>query len=123
MEKDNGYGILAVLLREKLGLPSGATPTTSKTPSVCASYEERSALALALLRLTLKFVGYDFEQPNRSIITNPLAYRVLLVDLEVWRYGEPALLELYYSQFCIFASESKFRRFNAKRLARMRGSP
>ncbi|XRM38411.1 Beige protein-like 1 [Aspergillus tubingensis] len=120
MEKDNGYGILAVLLREKLGLPSGAAPTTSKTPSVCASYEERSALALALLRLTLKFVGYDFEQPNRSIITNPLAYRVLLVDLEVWRAGEAALLELYYSQFCIFASESKFRRFNAKRLARMR---
>ncbi|PYH98662.1 beige/beach domain protein [Aspergillus ellipticus CBS 707.79] len=120
MEKENGYGILAALLREKLGLPSGALNTTFKTPSVCPSYEERSTLALKLLRLTLKFVGYDFEQPNRSIITNPLAYRVLLVDLEVWRYGEVALLELYYSQFCIFASESQFRRFNAKRLARMR---
>ncbi|PWY96407.1 beige/beach domain protein [Aspergillus sclerotioniger CBS 115572] len=120
MEKENGYGILGALLREKLGLPSGVSSTTPKTPNVCSSYEERSALALELLRLTLKFVGYEFEQPNRSIITNPLAYRVLLVDLEVWRYGEAALLELYYSQFCIFASESQFRRFNAKRLARMR---
>jgi hypothetical protein len=120
MEKENGYGILAALLREKLAIPATGSTTGSKTSNVCSTYEERSALAFEVLRLTLGFVGYDFEQPNRSIITNPLAYRVLLVDLEVWRYGEMPLIELYYSQFCIFASESKFRRFNAKRLARMR---
>ncbi|THC95250.1 hypothetical protein EYZ11_005289 [Aspergillus tanneri] len=122
MEKENGYGILSALLREKLGLPFGGHVTNSRTPNVCSTYEERSALALELLRLTLKFVGYDFEQPNRSIITNPLAYRVLLVDLEVWRSGSLPLIELYYSQFCIFASESQFRRSNSKRLARMRVS-
>ncbi|KNG90448.1 Beige/BEACH domain protein [Aspergillus nomiae NRRL 13137] len=120
MEKENGYGILAALLREKLAWPATGATTGSKTSNVCSTYEERSTLAFDLLRLTLKFVGYDFDQPNRSIITNPLAYRVLLVDLEVWRYGEMSLIELYYSQYCIFASESKFRRFNAKRLARMR---
>ncbi|KAK6831972.1 hypothetical protein RU639_002670 [Aspergillus parasiticus] len=120
MEKENGYGILAALLREKLAWPVTGATTGSKTSNVCSTYEERSTLAFELLRLTLKFVGYDFDQPNRSIITNPLAYRVLLVDLEVWRYGEMPLIELYYSQYCIFASESKFRRFNAKRLARMR---
>lgn len=120
MEKENGYGVLAALLRDKLGLFSGSQVTNSRTSSVCSSYEERSALAFDLLRLTLKFVGYDFEQPNRSIITNPLAYRVLLVDLEVWRFGNLPLIELYYSQFCIFASESQFRRSNSKRLARMR---
>lgn len=122
MEKENGYGILAASLREKLASPSPATgaATGPKTSNVCSTYEERSTLAFELLRLTLKFVGYDFEQPNRSIITNPLAYRILLVDLDVWRYGEMPLIELYYSQYCIFASESKFRRFNAKRLARMR---
>lgn len=123
MEKENGYGILAALLREKLAWPVTAATTGSKTSNVCSTYEERSTLAFELLRLTLKFVGYDFDQPNRSIITNPLAYRVLLVDLEVWRYGEMPLIELYYSQYCIFASESKFRRFNAKRLARMRKPP
>ncbi|KAL4887707.1 hypothetical protein BJY04DRAFT_225582 [Aspergillus karnatakaensis] len=117
MEKENSYSILATLLREKLGWSASASP---KIPSVCSNNEQRSALSLQLLRLTLSFVGYDFEQPNRSIITNPLAYRVLLVDLEVWRHGELALVELYYSQFRVFASESQFRRFNSKRLARMR---
>ncbi|KAI9375761.1 hypothetical protein BJX61DRAFT_548791 [Aspergillus egyptiacus] len=110
MEKENGYGILATLLREKLGWGWGGSPVSAKSISVCSSHEQRSALSLELLRLTLKFVGYDFEQTNRSIITNPLAYRVLLVDLEIWRHGERALVEI----------ESQFHRFNSKRLARMR---
>ncbi|KAL5052016.1 hypothetical protein BDW71DRAFT_3705 [Aspergillus fruticulosus] len=116
MEKENGYGILATILREKLGYGW----TSTKVAAVCSNEEQRSALSFDLLSLTLRFVGYDFEQPARSIITNPLAYRVLLVDLEIWRYGAPPLVELYYSQFCVFASESQFRRFNSKRLARMR---
>ncbi|CEL03078.1 Putative Beige/beach domain protein [Aspergillus calidoustus] len=120
MEKENAYGILAALIREKLGWGWGSSPSSTKVTTVCSSPEQRSALSLNLLRLTLKFVGYDFEQPNRSIITNPLAYRVLLVDLDIWRHGEMALVELYYSQFCVMASGSQFRRFNAKRLARMR---
>ncbi|XHG00027.1 hypothetical protein AWENTII_003499 [Aspergillus wentii] len=117
MERENGYGILAALLREKLGFSMG---NYSKTTVVCSNHEERSALTLELLKLTVKFVGYDFEHPNRSIITNPLAYRILLVDLDIWRFGELPLLELYYSQFRTFSTESQFRRFNAKRLARMR---
>ncbi|KAL2846439.1 hypothetical protein BJY01DRAFT_213407 [Aspergillus pseudoustus] len=120
MEKENAYGILAALLREKLGWGWGSPSSSSKVTTVCSTPEQRSALSMDLLRLTLKFVGYDFEQPNRSIITNPLAYRVLLVDLDIWRHGEPTLVELYYSQFCVMASGSQFRRFNAKRLARMR---
>lgn len=123
MERENGYGILAALLSEKLGFPLGNSTMASKTSVVCSTFKERSSLAVQLLRLTLKFVGYDFEFPNRSIITNPLAYRVLLVDLEVWRSGELELLELYYSQFSTFATGSQFRRFNAKRLTRMRKPP
>ena len=88
MERENGYGILAALLREKVGCPLGGYNAAPKTSVVCANYEERSALAFQLLRLTLQFVGYDFDQPNRSIIINPLAYRVLLVDLDIWRFGE-----------------------------------
>lgn len=120
MERENGYGILAALLREKLGCPLGNYTAAPKTSIVCSNYEERSALALKLLRLTLGFVGYDFEHPHRSIIVNPLAYRVLMVDLDIWRFGELRLLELYYSQFCTFATASHYRRFNAKRLSRMR---
>jgi beige protein homolog 1 len=120
MERDNGYGILALLLREKLGFPQTAQPGGSKTSTVCSDNRERSSLAIELLRHILSFIGYNFEEPATSIITNPLAYRVLLVDLDIWRYGEPSLLQMYYSQFSTFATESQHRRFNARRLSRMR---
>jgi hypothetical protein len=121
MERDNGYGILATLLRDKIAFPSGSPVTTaSRASSICPDNQQRSLLARDLLRLTLSFVGYKFDDPSRSIITNPLAYRVLLVDLDIWRFGEPALLEMYYSQFSVFTGKSRYRHFNAKRLARMR---
>ncbi|KAJ5146347.1 Concanavalin A-like lectin/glucanase subgroup [Penicillium bovifimosum] len=122
MERENGYGILAALLREKLGFYMGNSPTGIKIPVVSSDPLELASLMLDLLRLTLAFVGYDFEKPNNSIITNPLAYRVLLVDMDVWRLGELQVLELYYSQFRTFATDSNYRRFNARRLGRMRVS-
>ena len=120
MERENGYGILAALLRDKLGFYSGSSHPLNKAAPIGSNVEEQSPLALELLRLTLSFVGYDFESPNRSIITNPLAYRVLLVDMDSWRFAEHPALDLYYSQFRTFSSDSNFRRFNARRLGRMR---
>lgn len=120
MERENGYGILAALLREKLGFSMGNSSTASKIPVVTSDLQELGSVMLDLLRLTLGFVGYDFETPNRSIITNPLAYRVLLVDMDVWRFGESQVIGLYYSQFRTFAADSNYRRFNARRLSRMR---
>lgn len=133
MERENGYGILAVLLREKLGFQSGSSTPQYRAAPVGTSVEEQKNLAFDILRLTLSFVGYDFERPSRSIITNPLAYRVLLVDMDIWRLGELPVLDLYYSQFQTFASvyysqfrtfasDSNYRRFNARRLGRMRKS-
>ncbi|KAJ5176906.1 uncharacterized protein N7482_002783 [Penicillium canariense] len=122
MERENGYGILASLLRETLGFQFGNTPTANKSSVVCSNEEELNALMFDLLRLTLAFVGYDFQRPNHSIISNPLAYRVLLVDMDVWRFGEPRVLQLFYSQFRTFVSDSTYRRFNARRLDRMRVS-
>ncbi|KAL1958650.1 hypothetical protein VTO42DRAFT_3993 [Malbranchea cinnamomea] len=119
MEKESGYGILAMLLREKLGFPSFQTSASKITP-VCSTTQERNQLAMELLILILKFVGYDLESPKRSIIVNPLAYRVLLVDLDIWNYGDLPLLEIYYSQFRTLCVESHNHRFNARRLARMR---
>lgn len=121
MERENGYGILAALLREKLGFQLGNF-ASSKPAVANSSAEEQNSLTLDLLRLTLEFVGYDFEHPNRSIITNPLAYRVLLVDMDIWRHGDAPVLELYYNQFRAFATDSNYHRFNAKRLGRMRVS-
>lgn len=120
MERENGYSILAVLLREKLGFQLGNGPTAGRSTAVSTNDDEFNTLMFELLRLTLSFVGYDFEQPNHSIISNPLAYRVLLVDMDVWRYGELQVLDLYYSQFRTFVSDSNYRRFNARRFGRMR---
>lgn len=120
MEKENGYGILAMLLREKLGFPSFQSSSSSRMSPVCSTSRERKQLTMDLLILILKFVGYDFENPKKSIIVNPLAYRVLLVDLEIWGLCELPLLEVYYSQFRTLCVESHHHRFNARRLARMR---
>lgn len=122
MERENGYGILAALLRDKLGFQFGNYTPAGKTALLNPGIEEQGMLSLELLRLTLGFVGYNFEHPNRSIITNPLAYRVLLIDMDVWRFGEPPVVDLYYAQFRTFASESTHRRFNSRRLSRMRKS-
>ncbi|KAJ5745343.1 hypothetical protein N7520_010525 [Penicillium odoratum] len=121
MERENGYGILAALLREKLGFQLGNL-SFGKSVVTNSTLEEQNSLIFDLLRLTLEFVGYDPEHPGHSIITNPLAYRVLLVDMDIWRHGGPTVLELYYTQFRAFATDSTYHRFNAKRLGRMRVS-
>ncbi|KAK2811445.1 hypothetical protein FQN50_002068 [Emmonsiellopsis sp. PD_5] len=120
MERENGYSILSMLLRDKLGLSSHVQTAISKPTAVCSTPEQRNGLAMELLLLILRFVGYDFDSPKKSIITNPLAFRVLLVDLDIWRLGDLPLLEIYYSQFVTFCAESNQHRFNSKRLSRMR---
>lgn len=121
MERENGYGIMAALLREKLGFQPNFVPG-AKPAILNSTTEGQSNLMLDLLRMTLEFVGYNSENPSRSIITNPLAYRVLLVDLDIWRFGETPVHDLYFSQFRTFATDSNYRRFNSKRLGRMRVS-
>ncbi|PGH04916.1 hypothetical protein GX51_03212 [Blastomyces parvus] len=120
MERENAYSVLAILLREKLGLSSHIQNAISKPTALVSTAEHRTGLAMEILLLILKFVGYDFKDPKESIITNPLAYRVLLVDLDIWRLGDLPLLEIYYSQFVTFCSECHHHRFNTKRLSRMR---
>ncbi|EFR00996.1 WD repeat and FYVE domain-containing protein 3 [Nannizzia gypsea CBS 118893] len=120
MEKENGYGILAMLLREKLGFASPVQSSPLKTSTVCNTTQERNEASMELLIPILRFVGYDFENPKKSLIINPLAYRILLIDLDIWRQADLPLLEIYYSQFRTFCLESQYHRFNSKRLSRMR---
>lgn len=119
MERDNGYGILGMLLRFKLGYAAG---TVGDVPvaRLPISLEERDSLAFRILSLVLGFIGYKHAEPSASFIINPLAYRVLLIDLDIWRRCAPIVQELYYKQFITFAEESKFKSFNSRRLIRMR---
>jgi beige protein homolog 1 len=122
MERDQGYAILATIIREKLGFNSvGASSGSAKSSvAILTSSTDRSQLAMSLLRLILDFVGYDFTKPQQSIINNPLAYRVLLVDTDIWRQADISIQELYFGQFVTFSVDSQNHRFNARRLVRMR---
>lgn len=117
VEKENGYGILATTLRCKL-LSNSNGPRTG--PPLSISTEGRSKLFKGLLDVILEFIGYDCEQPQKSLLNNPLAYRTLLVDSDMWRQADLEVQTLYYKQFEIFASQSQHSRFNAKRILRMR---
>jgi hypothetical protein len=120
VEKD-GYQVLAGLLREKLGLNSIFADAGSTRPNAGpVDANEREELALESLRLILRFVGYEEETPSESLLINPLAYRVLLVDFDTWRKTPIATQKLYYSQFMHFAANNKNHVFNSKRLVRMR---
>ena len=104
VERENGFGVLASLLALKM------------------EQIESEELALGILDRILWFVGYDDKRPENSIINNPLAYRILLVDLDIWRSCSAKVQKRYYGQFTIFAKGSKHHHFNMKRLSRMRKS-
>ncbi|ROT40949.1 WD repeat and FYVE domain-containing protein [Sodiomyces alkalinus F11] len=119
MERDNGYAILGMLLRAKLGY-SGSPGIESASTRLSATNEERDQMSFQLLSLLLEFVGYNHAEPLDSFIINPLAYRVLLIDFDTWRRSAPITQELYYKQFVTFSVKSKYRQFNSRRLIRMR---
>lgn len=121
MEKGDGFGVLAILLREKLGL----TATTSQFGLARASTPLRSSLqrdelAMRLLKIILKFVGYDFERPERSLLINPMAYRVLLLDFDTWRTVSLDCQKLYFRQIADFVWKNNNQAFNMKRFNRNR---
>ena len=123
MERDSGYAILSSLLRDKLAsVPTVNSDAPKTSVAIPTPSLDRNGLALRALKSILSFLGYDFNEPSKSILNNPLAYKVLLVDTNIWRTGSPAVQELYFNQFIDFAEGSRHKRFNVKRLARMRAS-
>jgi beige protein homolog 1 len=119
MERDNGYAVLGMLLRAKLGYSAGLIADNASL-RLAITGEERDHLSFRLLSLVLDFVGYQHANPIDSFIVNPLAYRILLIDFDTWRKSAPITQELYYKQFVQFAVGSKHRLFNSRRLLRMR---
>jgi len=123
MERENGFGVLSTLLDTKLRSSERSNDKSSTSTKTYASTNNtESYLALTTLAEILKFLGYRADKPEDSVINNPLAYRILLVDMEFWRGAEPSVQKLYYEQFIIFGLRSKYHHFNTKRLSRMRKS-
>lgn len=121
MERENGYAVLGALIRGKVGAGTVVASRGASDASTLTS-DERDQLGFQLLSLVLEFVGYNHEKPEESFIINPLAYRILLVDFDMWRKTAPITQRLYYKQFITFGVNSKFHQFNSRRLFRMRKS-
>jgi hypothetical protein len=124
MERESGYAILGALIRGKVGAGNVITSSNSSTvDSSSLSSNEREELSFELLSLVLGFLGYDHENPENSVLNNPLAYRTLIVDFDMWRKAAILTQNLYYKQFVVFGVTSKYHVFNGRRLVRMRMIP
>ena len=124
MERDNGFGVLSALLTTKLCQRHFDVTAQPQLPGEISNTEQNVPnLPLTILAEILKFVGYRIDNPEDSVINNPLAYRILLVDMDFWRSTDPAVQKVYYEQFVVFGVHSKFHQFNTKRLLRMRRFP
>lgn len=121
MERENGFAVLSSLIAEKLISRTKENYSNSRDHAIISSdTEPTNELALKLLTITLKFLGYRADKPEQSVLNNPLAYRVLLVDADFWRRMPLTVQKLYYEQFSTFGVHSKYHIFNAKRLSKMR---
>ena len=120
VERENGFGVLGNLLTAKL---EKNLQDNTGSPNESHSFAGQEELGYQILMRILRFVGYESNSPQDSVINNPLAYRILLVDLDIWRIMPRNVQRLYYEQFTVFATGSKYHQANLKRLARMRKSP
>ena len=120
MERENGYAILGAILRGKIGAGVVVSSKNGSSEPYSMTPEDKDQLGFQLLSLVLEFVGYNHQTPEDSFIINPLAYRILLVDFDLWRKTASITQKLYYKQFITFGVNSKFHQFNSRRLFRMR---
>lgn len=120
MEKNDGFGVVAMILREKLGLGGLTSYTLSAKNLARSSSSRKDALAMRLLRIILDFVGYNFERPEKSLLINPMAYRILLVDFDTWRTISAGCQKLYFRQIADFVWKNNNQAFNMKRFNRNR---
>lgn len=121
VERENGFAILSCLIAEKVMI--GAKDNDNSSTDQAIRQKDtgiRAELALKILTIVVKFLGYRADKPEQSVLNNPLAYRVLLVDADFWRSMPLNVQNLYYEQFSVFGVHSKHRAFNAKRLSKMR---
>ena len=110
MERDNGFAVLMSLIAKKI----------QDSMEQDIEEEAKADFAIRILNAILKFLGFRKDKPEHSVLNNPLAYRVLLVDADFWRAMPLPVQNLYYEQFDIFGVQSIYHVFNAKRLSKMR---
>ncbi|ORX58974.1 hypothetical protein DM01DRAFT_1301754 [Hesseltinella vesiculosa] len=96
MERRRGYEILANMLKHK-----------------------RDLITVEFLNLLLKFVGKNSASPDQSVISNPFAYRSVILNFEVWKKTKIEVQRVHLEQFIVFMQTSVHRQFNVRRLVKV----
>ncbi|PWN18284.1 beach-domain-containing protein [Microstroma glucosiphilum] len=76
-------------------------------------------MTLDALAVILSAVGLDQEATDRSALVNPIMYRIVLLDFDLWSLTPPAVQTAHLGHFAALLRSSKHRRFNIKRVAKM----
>ena len=119
-ERENGYGLLSAIWHDKLGLGVQKGRRRFVAVEGLEDPNKRQSIMLQLLTSVLSFLGCGPDAGDEALIANPLAYRILLIDLDVWRKGSEGVQNTFYGHFNDLTSRSKYAYFNNRRLARMR---
>lgn len=125
-ENINGYGILSVLLTNyklinktlvfELGNETESRDIEddgNEFSSVLFVDEENN-----LFKLLLKNIGYDFKNPSESIIINPMAYKFLILNFDI--FHDSNSFNLLLTQLNTFMIDSKYYEFNIMELNKMK---
>ncbi|KAF9939088.1 hypothetical protein BGZ65_011543, partial [Modicella reniformis] len=96
MERIFGYEILGDILKQKKAL-----------------------FSVDMMNTLLSVVGMDLEYPDDSVITNPFAFRHLMLDMDIWKKTDIDVQMLHLEQFKVFLQHSHKSSLNVKRLSIM----
>ncbi|ORZ26123.1 hypothetical protein BCR42DRAFT_458128 [Absidia repens] len=96
MERCHGYEIFANILKQK-----------------------RDIITVDLLELLLQFIGKKNGSLEESTISNPYAYRSIILNFEIWKKTSIPVQKAHLDQFILFMETSKQHTFNLKRLLKV----
>jgi len=117
-EKEHAFAILIWIIRVKLN------DDTVKAEHIYLKVIEVEDISdqgmSSLLHLVLQFVGINTESPESSMLINPLAYRIMILDCMLWNRPFVKCQQMYYQHFITLLETSRYRRFNTRRLSKMR---
>ncbi|KAJ8689982.1 beige protein-like 1 [Pleurotus ostreatus] len=91
MERMRGYEILADILRQK-----------------------SQFINMTSFETLFEFLGVNFKTPDQSTVVNPIAYRAIALDFELWSRTKDEIQREYFAHFTTLLQTSRYRRFNSK---------
>ncbi|KAL5530973.1 hypothetical protein ACEPAG_3849 [Sanghuangporus baumii] len=69
---------------------------------------------LTAFETLFEFLGLNFRNPDRSVVVNAVAYRVIALDFSLWASAKDEIQRMHLDHFSTLLGISKFRSFNAK---------